>query len=154
MSTRRKLPARPKEQKSSKPDKATAKPTKRTASKPVNATLASLKPDIFVDAAIPPARTHASSYHYPLLLNEEGDGGEACGKLLEWFEGIEGERDMPWRKDWIDPESFVGKLGGDDEGVEKILARRAYEVWVSEISEWILPFSLTTRHHVLRWLLL
>lgn len=135
MSTRRKLPARPKDQASSKPGKATAKLAKKAAPKPVNATLASLKPDRFIDAAIPPARTHASSYHYPLLLDEEGDRAEACGKLLEWFEGIEGERDMPWRKEWVDPESFVGKTGEDDEGIEKILARRAYEVWVSEISE-------------------
>jgi A/G-specific adenine glycosylase len=38
---------------------------------------------------------------------------------------------MPWRKRWIDPGTFEGQK----EELEAVLAQRAYEVWVSEISE-------------------
>ncbi|KAF2870821.1 DNA glycosylase [Massariosphaeria phaeospora] len=69
--------------------------------------------------ALPPARTHAASYHWPLLLNDK----EGCDALLVWFEGVEEKREMPWRKKWVDPEGVEGR----------VLGRRAYEVWVSEI---------------------
>jgi A/G-specific adenine glycosylase len=36
---------------------------------------------------------------------------------------------MPWRKPWLDPANFKGREGE----LETLLARRAYEVWVSEI---------------------
>ena len=39
---------------------------------------------------------------------------------------------MPWRKRWIDPRDFEGK----EEDMEIGLARRAYEVWVSEVSKY------------------
>lgn len=39
---------------------------------------------------------------------------------------------MPWRKKWIDP----GKFEGSEEELRKAVARRAYEVWVSEVSEY------------------
>jgi len=38
---------------------------------------------------------------------------------------------MPWRKKWIDPADFEGK----EEELGKILSKRAYEVWVSEVSK-------------------
>ena len=38
---------------------------------------------------------------------------------------------MPWRKRWIDPERFEGST----EELNEVLAKRGYEVWVSEISE-------------------
>lgn len=38
---------------------------------------------------------------------------------------------MPWRKAWLDPKDFEGRE--DDFG--EMLGRRAYEVWVSEVSE-------------------
>lgn len=41
---------------------------------------------------------------------------------------------MPWRKRWIDPAKFDGGQGE----LDAVLAQRAYEVWVSEISEWCL----------------
>jgi A/G-specific adenine glycosylase len=75
----------------------------------------------------PPARIHSSSYHYPLLLDDR----ETCNALLQWFEGIEQARSMPWRKPWIDPATFEGS----EEELGEVLGRRAYEVWVSEISE-------------------
>lgn len=39
---------------------------------------------------------------------------------------------MPWRKRWIDPAKFEGS----EEELAEVLARRGYEVWVSEISEY------------------
>lgn len=47
---------------------------------------------------------------------------------------------MPWRKPWINPE----KYRDEPEELEKLQIKRAYEVWVSEISE----FSL-----VMNWVL-
>jgi len=38
---------------------------------------------------------------------------------------------MPWRKKWIDPADFEGK----EEELGKTLSKRAYEVWVSEVSK-------------------
>lgn len=74
--------------------------------------------------AIPPTRLHAASYHWPLLLNDK----TTCDGLFEWFEGIEADREMPWRKKWIDPTEYEGR-----EELAQVLSRRAYEVWVSEI---------------------
>ncbi|KAF2732162.1 DNA glycosylase [Polyplosphaeria fusca] len=74
--------------------------------------------------AVPPARLHPPSYHWPLLLADKS----TCDALLQWFEGVEEERQMPWRKAWIDPTLFEDQ----DEG-KQTLAKRAYEVWVSEI---------------------
>lgn len=51
--------------------------------------------------------------------------------LLKWFEGVEETRSMPWRKSWIDPAEWDGREGE----LEGVLAKRAYEVWVSEVSE-------------------
>jgi A/G-specific adenine glycosylase len=77
--------------------------------------------------AIPPARVHNASYHYPLLLEAE----ESCGALLSWFEGVEETRSMPWRKRWIDPKNFEGR----ETELSAVLGKRAYEVWVSEVSK-------------------
>jgi A/G-specific adenine glycosylase len=38
---------------------------------------------------------------------------------------------MPWRKKWIDPKEYDGR---DDE-LRVVLGKRAYEVWVSEVSK-------------------
>ncbi|ORY11012.1 DNA glycosylase [Clohesyomyces aquaticus] len=78
-----------------------------------------------IPTAVPPTRVHASAYHWPLFLTE----AESCTSLLEWFETIEDEREMPWRKKWIDPQTFPGS----EEELQNTLAKRAYEVWVSEI---------------------
>lgn len=42
---------------------------------------------------------------------------------------------MPWRKQWLDPESeeYHGNKG--KETLRTLLEKRAYEVWISEISE-------------------
>jgi A/G-specific adenine glycosylase len=50
---------------------------------------------------------------------------------LNWFNGVEKTRNMPWRKTWIDPKDFEGK----EKDLGKVLGKRAYEVWVSEVSE-------------------
>lgn len=42
---------------------------------------------------------------------------------------------MPWRKKWIDPEEYE-----DKEELGRVLSKRAYEVWVSEVSKYILFF--------------
>ncbi len=77
--------------------------------------------------ALPPGRLHTPAYHFPLLCNDDS----ACGKLLSWFEGVENTRSMPWRKAWINPETFEGK----EEELQVSLAKRAYEIWVSEVSK-------------------
>jgi len=105
-----------------------SKPLKRastTKPKP-NGTLLS-KPSLLPITATPPSRAHSLSYHYPLLF----DDSETSNALLTWFEGIEEARSMPWRKRWIDP----GKFEGTEDELSEVLAKRGYEVWVSEISE-------------------
>jgi len=54
-----------------------------------------------------------------------------CDALLGWFESVEETRSMPWRKKWIDPQDYNGK----DEELGTVLGKRAYEVWVSEVSK-------------------
>ncbi|KAF2651197.1 DNA glycosylase [Lophiostoma macrostomum CBS 122681] len=83
------------------------------------------EPEIPEPTAFPPARSHSASYHWPLLLQESS----SCVALLSWFNEIEDDRSMPWRKPWLNPADFVGR----EEELETLLAKRAYEVWVSEI---------------------
>ena len=97
----------------------------KLAKKSANATIEDIKPLAFQHVAVPPTRVHAQSYHWPLLLGGDGDRGAA---LLAWFETIEDEREMPWRKAWIDPTQ------SGEGGLEERVQRRAYEVWISEIS--------------------
>lgn len=77
--------------------------------------------------ALPPSRSHSTSYHHPLLLGDR----PACDALLGWFDGVTETRSMPWRKKWIDPADFEGK----EEELGRVLSKRAYEVWVSEVSK-------------------
>lgn len=85
-------------------------------------------PESHLPTALPPLRAHHASYHYPFLLDDKA----ACDALLSWFEGVEETRSMPWRKKWIDPQEFAGR----DEELGKVLGKRAYEVWVSEVSKY------------------
>ena len=48
---------------------------------------------------------------------------------------------MPWRKKWIDPEEYE-----DKEELGRVLSKRAYEVWVSEVSEYIIFFVVEFLH--------
>jgi A/G-specific adenine glycosylase len=59
------------------------------------------------------------------------DDQATCNALLNWFVSVEETRSMPWRKKWIDPTEFEGK----QEELGKVLGKRAYEVWVSEVSK-------------------
>jgi hypothetical protein len=77
--------------------------------------------------ALPPSRVHQSTYHYPLLFSDRS----ACDALLSWFEGVEETRSMPWRKKWVDPKEFESR----EEELGRVLSKRAYEVWVSEVSK-------------------
>ncbi|KAF2205756.1 DNA glycosylase [Delitschia confertaspora ATCC 74209] len=104
------------------------------------------KPTELSAAAIPPSRAHGASYHYPLLMSQL----ETCDPLLKWFDSVEDERCMPWRRDWIDPERF----DGSDDELQEALAKRAYEVWVSEIMlqqtrvQTVIPYY---NHWLSRW---
>ncbi|KAI4643370.1 uncharacterized protein J4E78_009839 [Alternaria triticimaculans] len=98
-----------------------AKPSSKP-SKPSKSIIA--PPATPLTPAIPPARAHDASYHYPLLL----DGRSGCDALLSWFHGVAETRSMPWRKKWIDPEEYE-----DKEELGRVLSKRAYEVWVSEV---------------------
>ncbi|KAK1979176.1 DNA glycosylase [Colletotrichum cereale] len=77
----------------------------------------------------PPSRTHAASYHRPLLLDGR-PGRDGRDALLAWFDATSTARGMPWRKPWIDPR---GGCPDDAAGLRAALERRAYEVWISEI---------------------
>ncbi|EPQ31410.1 uncharacterized protein PFL1_00745 [Pseudozyma flocculosa PF-1] len=70
-----------------------------------------------------PGRRHGASYHRPQML----DDNTATTSLLEWFEGVSKDRQMPWRQEWIDP------TAGSSGSVEQLLRVRAYQVWISEI---------------------
>jgi A/G-specific adenine glycosylase len=98
-----------------------------TASKPkvINATIQ--KPSSPLSTALPPSRAHHAAYHYPVLMSDRG----ACDALLSWFDGMEDSRSMPWRKKWLDPRDFEGR----EEELGGVLGKRAYEVWVSEVSK-------------------
>jgi A/G-specific adenine glycosylase len=85
------------------------------------------KPNSPLSTALPPSREHHSAYHFPLLMSDRG----ACDKLQNWYEGVEKTRSMPWRKKWIDPKDFEGR----EEERGGVLGKRAYEVWVSEVSK-------------------
>jgi len=102
-----------------------AKPSSKP-SKPSKSIIA--PPATPLTPAIPSARAHDASYHYPLLL----DGRSGCDALLSWFHGVAETRSMPWRKKWIDPEEYE-----DKEELGRVLSKRAYEVWVSEVSEYM-----------------
>ncbi len=110
--------------------------TRKKASKPKRKIVAAPKPVKHDDLGIseptipeptvtPPSRLHTSSYHWPLLLNDKS----GCDALLSWFQDIHDDREMPWRKPFVNPTDF----NGCEEELGKVLAMRAYEVWVSEI---------------------
>jgi A/G-specific adenine glycosylase len=99
-----------------------------TKSKPKPATsIAFRKPHESISAALPPARAHSSSYHYPLLIDDK-DRHDA---FLSWFKSVEDSRTMPWRKPWIDR----SQSSGSEDEKNETLNKRAYEVWVSEVSK-------------------
>ncbi|OHE91875.1 A/G-specific adenine glycosylase [Colletotrichum orchidophilum] len=78
------------------------------------------------------SRTHATSYHRPLLLDGQ-PGRRGRDALLGWFDSISTTRGMPWRKPWIDPKE---SWPDDDTAAANLrcaLEKRAYEVWISEI---------------------
>lgn len=85
------------------------------------------KPAEPIATTLPPTRTHSSQYHYPLLVDDKSQ----CDALLAWFESVEDSRTMPWRKAWIDPSQAVGT----SDKIEDVLNKRAYEIWVSEVSK-------------------
>ncbi|KAM7196293.1 DNA glycosylase [Naviculisporaceae sp. PSN 640] len=68
---------------------------------------------------------HSPSYHHPLLLNNIN----ARQALLTWFDSVTSNRNMPWRKPWIDP----SKHSDNNENIRELLKQRAYEVWISEV---------------------
>ncbi|KPM43022.1 hypothetical protein AK830_g3551 [Neonectria ditissima] len=73
----------------------------------------------------PPTRRHDVSYHRPALL----DDAASRRALLAWFDSVSTKRKMPWRKAWIDPREHAD----DAAELRRLLERRAYEVWISEI---------------------
>lgn len=74
-----------------------------------------------------PLRQHAVHYHRPLLLHGEL-GARGRSALLSWYDGVDTDRSMPWRKPFIDPKDYV-----DTAQLRLALTKRAYEVFVSEI---------------------
>lgn len=74
-----------------------------------------------------PLRHHGVNYHRPLLLHGElGRRGRA--DLLSWYDQVNTNRSMPWRKPFIDPNDY-----SDADELRQALTQRAYEVFISEI---------------------
>lgn len=74
-----------------------------------------------------PSRQHAVQYHRPLLLHGElGVRGRSA--LLSWYDGVDTDRSMPWRKPFIDPACYKDKAE-----LREAQTQRAYEVFISEI---------------------
>ncbi|KAK0611373.1 DNA glycosylase [Immersiella caudata] len=69
--------------------------------------------------SLPPSRHHPQTYHHPLLLTSP----QSRSALLSWFTKVHSSRLMPWRKPFLSPLTTPRPL----------LAKRAYEVWISEI---------------------
>lgn len=107
--------------------KATVARAKQKAKAKVTVSTGFARPTSPQPTASPPSRVHTSSYHYPLLLDDKNTSSE----LLRWFESIEEARNMPWRKQYMNATEFEGR----EEEFEKLLEKRAYEVWVSEVSK-------------------
>lgn len=98
----------------------------RSKAKPATS-IAFEEPEQPLASALPPARVHPRSYHFPLLSDDK----KQHVALLDWFKSVEDTRTMPWRKAWIDRTQFPGS----DEEAAHAVNRRAYEVWVSEVSK-------------------
>ncbi|KAG5920409.1 hypothetical protein E4U42_006200, partial [Claviceps africana] len=78
-------------------------------------------------------RRHSLFYHRPLLLCQD-EGLRHRRSLLSWFDSVSTARAMPWRKAWIDPDAPIdADADADAVPLREQLARRAYEVWISEI---------------------
>lgn len=74
-----------------------------------------------------PSRQHAVHYHRPLLLH--GDlGVRGRSALLSWYDGVDTDRSMPWRKPFIVPADYSDKAE-----LRQAQTQRAYEVFISEI---------------------
>ncbi|WQF81252.1 Putative HhH-GPD domain, endonuclease III-like, iron-sulfur cluster loop, DNA glycosylase [Colletotrichum destructivum] len=117
------LEPQPKRRKVEKTRKAdTAKLHARLFGPSAQAAASSTRP---AEACSPRSRTHAVTYHRPLLLDGQ-PGRHGRDALLAWFDAVSTTRGMPWRKPWIDP-----REPRDD--LRAALERRAYEVWISEI---------------------
>ncbi|KAG5997958.1 hypothetical protein E4U52_002259 [Claviceps spartinae] len=74
-------------------------------------------------------RRHSITYHKPLFLCKD-TGLQHRQSLLSWFDSVSTTRAMPWRKTWMPPRASSET---DQVLVREQLARRAYEVWISEI---------------------
>ncbi|KAG6270272.1 hypothetical protein E4U48_003902 [Claviceps purpurea] len=74
-------------------------------------------------------RRHSITYHKPLFLCND-TGLQHRQSLLSWFDSVSTTRAMPWRKAWTPP---CASSDTDQVQVREQLARRAYEVWISEI---------------------
>lgn len=90
-------------------------------------TTADLGADRTTAAAQFPLRHHAIQYHRPLLLQGEL-GARGRSALLAWYDGVDTDRSMPWRKPFIDPADYSDKAQ-----LREALTQRAYEVFISEI---------------------
>lgn len=73
-----------------------------------------------------PLRSHRVDYHRPLLQGSLGT--TARSSLLAWYDSVNTNRSMPWRKPFVRPADYT-----DAAELRQILTQRAYEVFISEI---------------------
>lgn len=74
-----------------------------------------------------PLRSHGVDYHRPLLL-QGSLGTTGRSSLLAWYDSVNTNRSMPWRKPFVRPADYT-----DTAELREILTQRAYEVFISEI---------------------
>jgi len=118
---RRKIaPAKSKPPTPKQPQPQPKAPKARAKPKPKSAALTLLAPlPSDIHPPLPPLRNHPLPYHHPLLLTSPA----SRTALLTWFTTVQSTRLMPWRKAFL-PAGTAPRAA---------LAKRAYEVWISEI---------------------
>ncbi|KAK1777170.1 DNA glycosylase [Copromyces sp. CBS 386.78] len=81
------------------------------------------------------SQPHLLNYHHPLLLSSPSSpvARTARDALLTWFDYVSSDRQMPWRKPWIDTTSLLSSPScACPHGLKEAVAQRAYEVLLSE----------------------
>ncbi|KAL0467451.1 A/G-specific adenine glycosylase [Neurospora intermedia] len=79
-----------------------------------------------------PSHPHPLTYHNPLLLSSP-TARINRNALFAWFDSVSSDRQMPWRKPWIDTTSLLSpSSSAHPQKLKEAVAQRAYEVLLSE----------------------
>ncbi|KAK3343304.1 DNA glycosylase [Neurospora tetraspora] len=117
---------------------ATLTTTTKAKPKSTAASIQALITQLF-DGALPqkhelpclPSNPHSLTYHNPLLFSSS-TARTTRDALLTWFDSVSSDRQMPWRKPWIDTTSLLSSASACPQDLREAVAQRAYEVLLSE----------------------